>query len=307
MLWYWIKSKKTKGKNKMTIVTTIDPITKEKVSYYVDKNLLKLLERIKDKIQKKDQDYVMLIDGYERVGKSTIGIQIGKAVDPTLCLERICMTADEFKEAIINAKKGECIIFDEAVAGFGAGDSIARVGKILKSLVMQCGQKNLFIIIIIPSVFELNKYLPLSRARFMLHVYEKKGKLGYWCGFNRKKLKLTYILGKKNHAYKIKTIFSGRFFPKYAGIDDLAYRNKKAEALSHIDDVTSEMTNNQKGNRQADALMLALNKECGWTHQKIADYLTSKRMSMTHQSITYRINKALKLEAEQGISQEKHE
>ena len=205
------------------------------LSYHIDKKMVKFLDNIKQKINQKDKDYVLIIDGYEGSGKSTIAQQMGKYVDSSLNLDRICMTADELKEQINKADKGQCVIYDEAVTGMSAGDSIARIGKILKSMMMQMRQKNLFVILIIPTVFELNKYAVLSRARCLIHTYEKHGRMGYWVGYNKKDLKNLYLLGKKTYTYKVKSRFIGRFYGKYV-VNEEEYRKKKSDALELIDD-----------------------------------------------------------------------
>lgn len=168
-------------------------------------------------------------------GKSTFAQQLGKYVDPSLDLSRICMTADEFKMAIINAKPFQCVIYDEAVTGMTAGDTISRIGKLLKSMMMQMRQKNLFVIVIIPSIFELNRYAVLSRIRTFFHVYESKGRMGYFVGYNRRDTRRLFLKGKKSYSYKVRSNFRGRFYGKYV-IDEQAYRKKKADALFLIED-----------------------------------------------------------------------
>lgn len=101
---------------------------------------------------------------------------------------------------------------------------------------MQMRQKNLFVIIILPSVFEFNKYAVLSRARSFFHIYESGGRMGYWIGFNRKAMRMVYLLGKKTHSYKVRSNFRGRFYGKYA-INENLYRKKKEDALEAMDDV----------------------------------------------------------------------
>ncbi|HEC39986.1 hypothetical protein LCGC14_0509600 [marine sediment metagenome] len=221
-----------------------DPITKEKISYAIDKKMISLLDSVKNYISKRDKDYVMLMDGYEGSGKTTFAIQCGKYVDPTLNLDRVCMTPDEFKSAIRNAKKGQCVIYDEAVTGLTAGASITRVGRILKSMMMQMRQKNLFVIVILPVVFEFNKYAVLSRARFFFHIYESKGRMGFYVGFNKKYTRMTYLQGKKTHSYKIRSRFNGRFYGKFALGDsqESIYRKKKEDALDAIGDEEEEST-----------------------------------------------------------------
>ena len=213
-----------------------DKYSPKQLSFHLDKGMKKFIDRnIIPRINKDDKDYVMLCDGYEGAGKSTFMQQVGKYVDPTLDLGRVCMTADEFKKAVMRADKGQCVIYDEAVTGLSASESITRVGRLLKSLMMQMRQKNLFVIVILPSLFEFNKYAVLSRARCFFHVYESKGKMGYWIGFNRKDMRMLYLKGKKTHSYLVKSRFRGRFNGKYV-INSEEYRKKKEEALMELDD-----------------------------------------------------------------------
>ncbi len=210
-----------------------DPKTKEEISYHIDKKIVYLLEGVKNYISKRDKDYVMLIDGYEGSGKTTFAIQLGKYVDPSLNLSRICMTPDEFKDAIKTAKKGQCVIYDEAVTGLTAGDSITKVGRILKSMMMQMRQKNLYVIVIMPVIFEFNKYAVLSRTRFFFHIYEPKGRIGYFVGLNKKGTRITYLKGKKTHSYSVRSRFVGRFYGKFGlgNSQEPLYRKKKEDAL----------------------------------------------------------------------------
>lgn len=199
------------------------------VDYYIEKKLIFYLEKIKKYINQKDKDYVLIVDGYEGSGKSTFAQQVGGYVDPSLNLSRICMTADEFKDAIINAKKGQCVIYDEAVTGMSAGDSITRIGRLLKSMMMQMRQKNLFVIVIIPTVFEMGKYAVLSRARALFHIYEK-GTSHRFVGYNKKDLKKLYLKGKKTYTYRVRSFFIGTFGGKLV-VDEQKYREKKEKAL----------------------------------------------------------------------------
>lgn len=228
----------------MVVVNILDQNAKKEYEYYLEPRLKKFLDNVvRPSLKDKDKDYVMLVDGYEGSGKSTFSMQIGRYIDSSLNLPNICMTAEEFKNAIVNAKKGQCIIYDEAVTGLSSGDSITKIGRLLKSMMMQMRQKNLFIIIILPTVFELNKYAVLSRARCLFHVYENSGRRGYFVGYNRKDTKNTYLLGKKNYTYRVRTNFKGRFYGKYV-IDEEEYRKKKQEALFQIGE--EDETVNQK-------------------------------------------------------------
>ncbi len=232
----------------------VDPITQEKISYHIDKKLYFLLDRIKTYISKNDKDYVLLVDGYEGSGKTTFAIQLGKYVDPTLNLNRVCMTPEEFKEAIITAKKGQCVIYDEAVTGLTAGAAITKIGKLLKSLMMQMRQQNLFVIVLLPTIFELNKYAVLSRARFTFHIYESKGRMGYWVGLNRKDTRITYLKGKRTHTYTVRSRYNGRFYGKFAlgASQETPYRKKKGKALKEAGEDDEEGGRGNKWKFQRD-------------------------------------------------------
>ena len=121
----------------------IDPITKEQISYHIDKKLYVLLDQIKKYISKNDKDYVLLVDGYEGSGKTTFALQLGKYVDPALNLDRVCMTPETFKEKIIYAQKGQCVICKTHQSELNirlAVDHDHRTGKIRGLLCQRCNQ-----------------------------------------------------------------------------------------------------------------------------------------------------------------------
>ncbi len=263
------------------MVEITDPTTKETLSYHVDTKMQSFLnKKVKDRIQKKDKDYVLIIDGYEGSGKSTLAQQMGKFVDPTLNLSRICMTTEEFKQAIINADKNQCVIYDEAVTGMTAGDSISKVGKLLKSMMMQMRQKNLFVIVIIPTVFELNKYSVLSRARSLFHTYEKKERMGYWVGYNKKDLRKLYLLGKKTYSYKVKSRFIGRFYGKYT-VNEEQYRKKKEEALFLIECDESTNKKDERYTTQRNLIIKGIYDEFIHSQMKLAIWLKGHNIELS--------------------------
>jgi hypothetical protein len=230
-----------------------------------------------------------ITDNWMITHNSTFSHQIGRYVDPTLDLDRICMTADEFKKAIVNAKKGNCIIYDEAVTGLSAAESITRIGRLLKSMMMQMRQKNLFVIIILPSVFEFNKYAVLSRARGLFHIYEKDGKIGYWVGYNRKNLRYLYLKGKKTYTYRIRSSFHGKFYGKYA-VNEEQYRKKKEEALALMDDMDGKGAESKWMYERkiflANLYYLAKKHE-KWTQEELKKRLEGIGVNLTANNLSY--------------------
>lgn len=264
-------------------VKIFNPETKEEHEYFLDHKLIYFGNKAKKRVEKtKDKDLVVLVDGQEGCGKSVFTMQLAKYIDPTLSLKKICFSAEEFKNAIINSKKGECIIYDEAVTGLTGAESLTKVGRLLKSMMMQMRQKNLVVFIVIPSFFELNKYSVLSRAKFLFHVYENKGVRGFWSGYNSNKLRNLYIKGKRTNSYFVKTMFKGLFRGKYV-VNEEEYRKKKEISLFEADS-TQESHLIERYKRQRDCLAYLFHRYIK-SFDKIEDFLQVFEFPLTKSTL----------------------
>ena len=157
-------------------------------TYYIDGRLKRDFDKkIIPDLLKKDKDAVFLVDGRERSGKSVWGMIHGAYMASKLKskydLSNICLDPLEFRNKILSASKREVIIYDEAHRGMGSARTLSEINNILKDLMMEMGQRNLFVFIILPTFFLLDRYAALFRSRGLFHVYERKGKRGYWCFF----------------------------------------------------------------------------------------------------------------------------
>ena len=245
----------------------VEPI--KGISYYMDDRLQRDLDStVKKALSKsKDEDYVLVIDGKERTGKSTLAFQIGAYVDHSFNINRICFTADEFRHAIINAKPHECIVFDEAYRGLGSTSALSEVNKILKGMMMEMGQKNLFVIVVIPTFYLLEKYVALWRARTLIHVFRLRKKKGYWRLYNSNMKQRLYLnpIGKRNYSYiHVRTGYKGKFFPGYI-VDDDEYRKKKDSSFKK----RYTRTRDEKYMEQRNKLIYILNKRVNISQEEI--------------------------------------
>lgn len=244
-----------------------------------------------------DKDYVIVVDGREGSGKSTFAFQIGKYVDPTLDLSRVVFGPEEFREAILKAKKGQCIVYDEAFTGFSSRASLSPVNRVLVSLSMQMRQKNLFIIIVLPTIFLLDKYMALFRANSLIHVYETRGKKGkpsnrgYFKVYNFEKKKKLILGGSKTMTYRVKglhTGFRGRFYGKFAlGDEEMEkkYRKMKEEALANSE--KTSMTSAQVRYReQRDLILYLLRKTSKMSYQSLANLLLDYDLDLSFVQIS---------------------
>jgi len=229
-----------------------------KKNLYMDNELHKrILTKIRPKIEKKDHDWVWIIDGMEGSGKSVFAMQLAKVLDPSFCIERVAMTPSEFTKAVMRASKGQAIVFDEGFTGLSSRSSLSEINRLIISLCMEMRQKNLFVLIVMPTIFMLDRYIALFRAKGLFHIYTKEGNRGRWVYFNNKSKKLLYIYGKKLFSYaKPRSRFRGRFVDQYV-IDELAYRKKKREALIK----KSRTTRAETFKYQRDLLFYLMNKK----------------------------------------------
>jgi len=262
------------------------------LNYYMEDRLKKSIDnKIKAQLKKKDKDCVIVIDGKEGSGKSTFAFQIGRYVDPTLDVKRVCFSPEEFREAVLKAKRGECIIYDEAFTGFSSRSSLSPVNKVLVSLAMQMRQKNLFIIIVLPTIFLLDKYMAIFRTKILLHVYESKGIRGYFKLYNARKKKYLILMGAKTMSYHVKglwTRFGGRFYGKFALGDDSAeeeYRKRKEKALGDSEKLS--MTSAQvKYRHQRDIVIYLLRKITKMKYQEMSNLLSNYELVLSLEQIS---------------------
>lgn len=199
--------------------------------FYIDGYLKGNLD-IARKVIKKDWDMLFIYDGAEGSGKSVKAMQDAFYCDPTLTIDRITFTPTEFRKAIINAKPYQSIIYDEAYTGLSSRATMSLINRTLISMLAEIRQKNLFVFVVLPCFFDLDKYVALWRSRALIHVYTGDGfERGRFAFYNSDRKKNLFVLGKKFYSYsKPSPNFLGRFTNFYP-IDEEEYRKKKKESL----------------------------------------------------------------------------
>lgn len=213
----------------MVVINIKHPFQHE--TYSIDNWTAQQLDKIKALINKKDRDYVIIIDGEEGTGKSTFASQIAYYVDRTFNMERMCLTPSDFKEKIANAEKGQAVVFDEAYTGLASRTALSEINKSLVEMMMEMRKKNLFVILCIPSFFYLEKYAALHRARALFHCYFKDGNPGRYLVYNQKKMRMLYLVGKKKMSYNFPSVHKKCKFWQGTPLDWTKYEEKKITAL----------------------------------------------------------------------------
>ncbi len=259
-----------------------------------DRILRENLDQIKD-IVNKDWDFAYIVDGEEGVGKSTFAQQVCKYLDPTFNLDRVVFSAREFIESADKVKEqGKAIMWDEAIEGGASSESLTKLSVILKKYFMKMRYKRMFVVLVIPTFFELNKYLAIHRTRGLFHCYAKsfndRGKWGY---YHKHQKQLLYLLGKKTYDYnKVRYNMYGEFNDRW-WIDYKPYLAKKDAAMNTP---VSFEVKESRWKKQRDAMILnrysvgditqeQLAKIMGMTHQNVAKIINSLSNSLSHPAI----------------------
>lgn len=179
-----------------------------------DENLKENLKIIKSMV-KDDWDGLIYLGGLEGAGKSVLALQVGKFLDPTLSIERVVFDPQDFIDVINSAKPGQAIVYDEAQDAFESTRK-DKIAMTLKSVLTRIRSKNLFIIIVSPHFWSINKYLFCHRSRAFIRVYAKrqgrKMVRGFYSFYGGDKKHQLYLKGKRwENVNVVKPDFSGRF------------------------------------------------------------------------------------------------
>jgi hypothetical protein len=201
---------------------------------FIDRIIRQELSKVKERVLTKDRDFVAVIDGEEGVGKSVLAQQLASFLDPDFNLDNIVFNSDDFMKRIKDPKikKGACIVLDEAFNAANNRASLTEVNRAMIGVASEMRQRNLFVFMVLPSFFDLDKYFALWRCRALFHVYFTPEERRHYILFPKESKKMLYLLGKKTYNYsKPSAPFPPcEFFNTYT-VNEEDYRSKKSDAF----------------------------------------------------------------------------
>ena len=205
---------------------------------YYDKYLLDNLEGFKRTVLNKNTSFVMVIDGRSGMGKTTLANQLGHFFDDNYCLDKIFWEPRKFLEGLEKAKKGDFLLFDEAMI-LSSRSAMSEINRMVVMAMSMIRSKQLFICFCVNSIFDLDRNLALSRADFLLHVYgDNLGDRGNFTAFFRAKgdidrIKSLYLRGKKYYSYsQPRANFFGSFGKRFI-VDENEYEKRKQAGVNN--------------------------------------------------------------------------
>jgi hypothetical protein len=199
--------------------------------YYYDGYLVQNLELLKKAVKKK-WDGVIYVGGYEGDGKSEMAEQMAFFFDHDYDISRCVFTPEQFMSAVDEAEPFQAIVYDEAQDAFESTnrDSLA---KAVKSKMTRIRKKQLFILIVAPDFWRINKYLFIHRSRAFIRVYAEELERGYFAFYNRQRKHKLYIEGKRKEELCVPPNFVGRY-THWRVLDEAEYEAKKDKATESI-------------------------------------------------------------------------
>ena len=264
------------------------------VRFYMDSHLSTQLGMVRGLVED-DDDYVLLVTGQEGAGKSVFAMQVARRLDPGFCLDRVVFNPKDFEKRVLGARPRECIVYDEAYGGLSSSGGLTAISRKLVGLMTQMRQKNLFVIVVLPSLWLLNWYAAVHRSRGLFYVYRNHGKRGYWAYYNSKRKNLLYELPRKLRSRNdVNPNFRGRFLNEYV-VDEAAYRRKKALALREKDIVEDE----PKYIVQRNVLIYLLNRVHGVTLDVLRKECKERGVVLSKSALGYAVKRVEKHGAEE--------
>lgn len=209
------------------------------------------LEVHHNNIVNNDYDGVLILTGDEGKGKSNLLLHIidwwynkTKGGVSSEDIKSVGLEVSQFSEALKDAKKYDLIANDEA-GDISNKRSMSRMNVLLNQAYQVIRGDNLFTILVLPSVFDLDGFFAKRRARGLIHV-TKRGRFNY---YSQRRLRRIIALNQ-NRILKTLNVTMPTFndtFPKYKGVLIDPYLEKKQEKMQRI---REELYNNLKDTQE---------------------------------------------------------
>lgn len=227
--------------------------------FYIDGYTKKNLDFVKERLSKRNETHVGIIDGRIGTGKSTLVDQLAYyCSDGNFTLKDKAFTVKDFSDILQKKEKGEAannVVLDEAFElNRRRSNSFANM-KILKQL-QRIRSKNLWIWIVLPSVYDLDKNIILNLASAFFHCYTDYdfGEKGRYMAYNRHQLKRLWLYCRDSLSYYdkyAKASYWARFTSKFLSSDYDEYEKVKNAILDESDKEPVEKTTKTKLGRDA--------------------------------------------------------
>lgn len=169
--------------------------------------LEQVMAPVRKLINEEDMDYVLVVTGRERIGKSTLALQIAKMMDPKFQVDQMVFDIPQLYNKVYQLEKGQAVVIDEGATSFFSRESMRDDNIEGVKLLTVMGERNLFVILCVPSFFIIDKYIREHRVSALIKVVAR-GKFQF---YSKQKLKQSYYNLKRNKYIWQSPSFEERF------------------------------------------------------------------------------------------------
>lgn len=200
---------------------------------YLDEYLVTNLDALKQAVSK-DWDGLLFVFGREGVGKSTFALQVASYLDPEFSIDKVAWTPEQFMAKVLAASKYSCIVLDEAYLTFTSRSAIGKFQQVIIGMLTMIRSRNLFLIVVSPTIFDMSKYLVVHRALAAFRCYHRGMERGYWELYGEDAKLQLYVKGRRDNDLRVaEPDLRGRFgtwFP----VNKAEYERRKGLAVDEL-------------------------------------------------------------------------
>ena len=224
-----------------------------KLGFSFNLNLGKNLEPYRKAVMNQDFDCAGIIDGKEGSGKSVFAQQVAAFLDKDHYIDvekQICFTPEHFKEAVQTLEPGKAIVWDEARRGLNRRRSTEGVNIDITDMLAECRQNNLFMVIVMPTFYDMDMNVAVWRTRFLIHVWydwgdnpDKPLVRGFFRYYSEEGKKRLYVNKYMRQSYTYPYVKGDSFeasFPHFYTVSEAEYRKKKRHSENYYTQNTKD-------------------------------------------------------------------
>lgn len=228
------------------------------------------LDRVRHSVIRGGWDYVAIVSGLPGVGKSTFAHQICKYLDPTFDVDRICFTAKDFKEKTSTGVKGQAFMLDESFADMNSSLSKDPEFVSIINHLQLIRQKHLFLILVLPDFFSLQKTVAIFRSSHLFVVYSDSYERGSYAVFDRGAKRELYIRGKQFINYQA---WKPNYRSNYSDGWFIDYDTYEARKNQHLQEQAQVKEKGAKASFQRNMLTYLINYGKLMNYKELSDWI----------------------------------
>lgn len=191
----------------------------------------------------KDNDAIGIFVGKEGSGKSSLAGNTMRYISKDNFNPMEHLIGSDYEDGIEKINKTPnkgFLMFDEGNVFFLSTDVMKKEARDFHKIFSIFRQKNLFVVICLPSFFRLSSYFALDRSDFLCKTYLKKGKRGCFAYYGTKRKTQLYYKGREIHNMNaVPPTFRGKF-TKCISLENPEYKKFKLKTLEQSIQVAKE-------------------------------------------------------------------